>query len=1440
MSDYGIKALRTDADRPLSSFCGKPIGLDTFLPLAISITEALSRLHKQKIVHKRISPQHILINQESGRVSFADPVTPSSDAPRSGISRNFTTGHEAAVSPAYLSPEQLGKVNRIVDYRSDLYSLGVTFYELLTGRPPFQAQDLLEWVHCHFARIPKAPVQLVPAIPPVVSDIVVKLLAKTVEDRYQTVTGLKHDLVRCLAQYQSGRDIELFPLAEGDLSDQLLIPEKLYGREKDIDLLFKAYERVQKRGLPEMVMIAGYSGIGKTSLVGQLFSLVARERGFFIAGKFDQYRRNIPYSTIIEAFQILIRQLLTENEGLLNEWKTQLQIALGKNGQIIVDIFPQIELIIGGQPPVPELPPAEAENRFKMVLLQFLGVFSQKEHPLVIFLDDLQWADSASLRLIEHIITDNDTRYLLLIGAYRENEVTSTHPLRLSIETICNSQAISQTITLAPLSFRDLGSLIADTFHVEQLQHESFIRLVYEKTAGNPFFVIQFLMTMHSERLVAFNADKGCWQWDVERIRAKGYSDNVVDLMTAKLQKLPVETRETLRLGACIGNRFELSSVTAINGRTAEVTRQWLEEAMQEMLLVTTEADCYAFSHDRVQQAAYSLTPEEDRNALHLQIGRLMLQKSDSAAIGEKIFEIVNQLNLGAAFISERVEKIRVAGLDLIAGKKAKLSSAYLAALNYFSQGVSLLDEDCWKSDFDLSFNLYRELGEAEYLNSNYANSKKIVDLLLDKAKSDLQRAELYNILIIQNTLMAEYREAIGFGRKALSLLNVNLPENNYRHELGLELSKYREILGDREISSLVNDPEMTDSHNRVSLELLANMLVPARYSDGSLFALIAVITVNLSLKFGPTAKSTVGYTAFGMVLQSAMNNFQDGYKFGDLALRISERFNNPAQKCQTCLVLGHYLNHWVRHLKWADDFLTDGFNDGLAVGEMQWTGYTLAYKLFQPFYRGLQISLLQKELPALLSFTRKTKNQWATDTLLGLQLALSSLAGNGLSDETAFDHAPENAESSFMAECQDRKSFGALGRYAVLKVQIYFLFGQFEKALQAVAMAQELTGFFSSSISIAELNFFSSLVSAALFSGADEESKKQYLHTIAENQVMMRVWADHCGENFNHKYLLVEAECARLTGRMLDAEHFYEEAVLAAREHGFIQNEAIANELASRFYRDRGLRTNSKAYLKEARLCYSRWGAADKVRQLDQLYPQFHQEEDAAVAKAFGVQLGNLDAVAAIKASQAISGEIVLARLVETLMRTVLETGGAQKGVLLLSHGEDLVIEAEARVVGQAIKVSQPDHQPLESTLPVSLINYVKRTSEVVIVDDVSRQNMFAADEYVMKDSPVSMLGLPLLRQSKMIGMLYLENTLISGAFSGQRIAVLELLAAQAAISLENAALYQERSRAEQALRESEEKYRAIFEDSGTPLLFIEEDKTVSICNRAFEKLTG
>lgn len=1424
---------------PLADLCGTPMGLVPFLGFAVGIARALAEVHKDNIVLKSIRPANIMVDSVSGTVRLTNP---SSNSPRLPGTRDAETGGRLDTALAYMSPEQLGRLKRVVDTRSDLYSLGITFYEMLVGAPPFTADDLLGWVHCHFARMPKAPIQLVPAIPPVVSEIVMKLLAKAVEERYQTAAGLLLDLEKCWSLLEAEGDIESFPLATGDISERLLIPDKLYGRQAEIDLLHQAFSRVAGRGLPETILLAGYSGIGKTSLVRELYGPVIKQHGFFITGKFDQYKRNIPYSTIIEAFQRLIRQILTEQEDRLTGWRERLQRALGINSRLLIDIIPQIELIIGKQPPAPQLPVTEAESRFTMVFRQFVDVFCQREHPMVIFLDDLQWADAASLTLIERLTTDRDIRYLLMIGAYRDNEVDPSHPLMSAVRRIDGSEAILQTIGLSPLSFGELGHLLADTLRTDRMEVEPLTRLIYKKTGGNPFFAIQFLMTLSSGHLIEFDPALQRWKWDIGKIQSKDYTDNVVDLLAAKFRRLPQRTREALKLAACIGNIFDLESLAIIGKTTEKSLEKDLREAVRESLLFALRGKRYMFFHDRIQQAAYANIPDEQRNKLHLQIGRLLLDRLPQQAIDEKVFDIVNHFNMAADLIDDRKEKERVAELNLLAGRKAKAGTAFASAISYFISGMAQLSDDSWQTQKELTFSLYKAGAECEYLNGNFIEAERLLSQIFGNTDNKIGIAAATGIKILLSMTRGRNDLAVEAAGTCLRLFGIEIPAHPTWEQVREAYDNVWINIGSSSIEDLIDLPDMTDPEIRAAMEVLSVTITPSVYTDKNLLILVLCHMVNLSLMFGITEASASGFVWFGVVLGGpAFREFSRAFSFGKLACDLVEKRNMAGQKGRVLVTFASLVNPWSRHIQSSIDILRVGFEAARQAGDITFACYGCQHLIVQLITKGDPLDEVFNESESRLEFVRKAKFKLSEYVIISQQRLIQNLRGRTQSF-SSFSDADFNEVDFERYLAENRKNLASAEfRYYIRKLQARFLSEDYPEAQKAMLKAKDLLWTSPSFLEVPEYYYYGGLLLAALYDDTSSpKEKEKYQRNLSVHQRQFEDWPQYCPENFLNKQALLSAELARISDKVQEAEHLYEQAVQSARKHGFVQNEGLANELASRFYRRRGFETIAHAYLKEARSCYSRWGADGKVRHLERQYPRLVQDEEAAATKALGIQVGHLDAVAVIKASQAISGEIVLARLLETLMRIIVENVGAQKGCLVLVHDDGLKIEVVAMVEGQDIKVVQPIPGDPATLLPLSMLNYIRRTGETVIVDDATGPNMFSSDPYIQGMQPVSALCLPLVRQSKIVGIVYLENNLVKAAFTKERIAVLELLSAQAAISLENAVLYFERSRAEQALRESEEKYRAIFENSGTPLIFIEEDKTISICNRAFERLSG
>ena len=1436
-----------------------------FLHLAIPIAETLSQIHAANVIHKNINPSNIVFNRETGQIKIID----------FGISTIFTCENPIIKNPhilegtlAYMSPEQTGRMNRTLDYRTDFYSLGVTFYQLLTGQLPFEANDALELVHCHIARQPIDPDQLVPEIPQVISNLVMKLLAKTAEERYQSAKGLKADLEKCQRQLETRGKISDFSLARRDISGKFQIPQKLYGRQSEIATLLTAFERIATgknfyQYPREMMLVAGYSGIGKSALVQEIYKPITERCGYFIAGKYDQFQRNIPYAAIVQAFRFLVQQLLSESATQLNQWRENLLAALGSNGQLIIDVIPEVELIVGPQPSIANLEPTEMQNLFNLVFQNFVSVFCQASHPLVIFLDDLQWADSASLNLLELLMSDNQIQYLFLIGAYRDNEVSLIHPLTITIDKLKNQGVAINQIILEPLNLQEVTHLIAETLSQAPSQVQSLAELIMNKTQGNPFFFNEFFKALYQNNLLTFDWQQGRWQWDIAKIEKRCITDNVVELMIDKLKKLPVVTQEVLRLAACVGNHFDLQTLAIINKKSPEATFSELLPAVKRgVILPTSELEAlagevidspllifnYKFLHDRVQQAAYSLIDEQQKKLIHLQIGRLLLANTSPEQKADRIFDLVAHFNQARELIQDSQEKLELVQLNLEAGKKAKGATAYTAAKEYLQIGKNLLGNNGYKKHYDLFFKLHKELAEGEYLNGDFEQAENLIQFTLTKTQDAIEKAELYQILIVLYATNAQYDQAIQAGRKGLSLLGIELPETNLQKALEQEILQVKEKLGNRAIASLIDNPEMTVPLKKAAIKILGSMDAAAYMSSTYLFALLAVKQVNICLEEGNIREASKFYADYGIVLIHILGDYQNAYEFGELALKLSEKFHNHRQKCKASLILSFWLSCWLKHLKSSDILLKDGYQSGLKSGEIQYFGFTLAYTLFNDFYRGIPLESIGKRIDDFSSFCQKTKNYLAVELIQALQLVLYNLTG--LSNDQGSFQDEHISELTYLA---GEHSPHAICIFNILKSQALYLHNLPEAALQSILQAKISLDLIASQYFISEHNFYYSLILAALYPQATKDQQQQYWRQLESNQKQMKIWADNCPDNFLHKYLLVTAEMARISGQWPEAIDFYDRAIDSARAAEFMQQEALGNELAGKFWLERDKHTFAQIYFKKARQGYQLWGAKPKVEILDDCYPQFLTTSAAGLSKPFLSTASeisqnthqSIDLATVIKASQAISSEIALDKLLEKLLKTLIENAGAQKGLLLLpSQGElenlDIrwVIKAEGIAEGEGITIRQSSpvnlleftHNPLLST---AIVNYVTRTQESVILNDAVHEGQFIRDPYIVATQPKSVLCLPLLNQAKLCGILYLENNLTTGAFTPDRLEILKLLSSQAAISLENAQLYV-------ALSESERKLAQFLEAVPVGIFVINAKGQPYYANQTAQEILG
>jgi PAS domain S-box-containing protein len=1413
---------------PLLRLTGRPREIASFLRLAIGIATALAQVHQRGLIHKDIKPANVLVNSATGQVWFMG----------FGIASRLPRERQAPAPPeliagtlAYMAPEQTGRMNRSIDSRSDLYALGVTLYEMLTGELPFAASDPMAWMHCHIARQPAPPNERVAGIPLLLSAIVMKLLAKNAEDRYQTAAGLTVDLRKCLTEWESHRGIEPFPLGASDASDRLMAPEKLYGREHEIETLLGAFDRVVTNGAAELVLVSGYSGIGKTSVVNELHKALVPSRGLFASGKFDQYKRDIPYATLAQAFQSLVRPLLGQSEAALGRWRDVLQEALGPNGQLIVNLVPELELIVGTQPPVADLPPQEATNRFQMVFRRFLGVFAREEHPLVLFLDDLQWLDAATLDLLEHLVTHPEVRHLLLIGAYRDNEVGPAHPLLRTLDGIRDAGARVEEIVLTPLGLDDIGQLAADALHCWPEGARPLAELVREKTSGNPFFAIQFLTALNEEGLLAFDPAAPAWRWDIDRIRAKGYTDNVVDLMAEKLERLSVPTREALKLLACLGNVADVVTLTLVYEETEEAMHAALWEAARAGL-VLREQGGYAFLHDRVQEAAYALIPEGERAAVHLRIGRMLLPHTPSSELEERIFEVVNHLDRGATLITLQREKLQLAELNMIAGRKAKASTAYKSALSYFAAGIELLGDDPWENEHDLACRLGFERAECEYLSRNFDEALRQFDALLAHARTTLEKADIHRVVVDLHTNIIALEEAIARGQEALRLFGIDIPSHPSHQTVATEYEAIWRSLGHRSIEELIDLPLMTDPEIKAAMSILAVLYGASVATDRNLLLLCGCHMVNMSIRHGNCDASVVAYGYLGMHLGPFFGDYQQGFRFGRLGYDLMEKRKLLAYRGKIEFIIGCFISFWVQPLIRGIGHLGSALKAATDVGDLNVASYCCDCLVSHKLVAGESLDRVYSESEKLLDFASETKFDPARQIIIRARRFI--LAMQGLTVKLSSFSGSEFEEDEYERFMEGYGWVTVICGYYTLKLQARVMSGDYQAAIAARARAEPMLWSIVGMTHEAEYHFYGALAWACHYDEAPLDERPQLLAKLQAHQERLEIWADTCPENFQNRRALISAEIARIENRSLDAERLYEEAVRLAREHGFVQNEGLANELAARFHAARGLETIANAYLRNARNCYDRWGAHGKVKQLDERYPHLQGERAPTSPTAtIGAPLEQLDVKGVIKASQAVSGEIVIDRLIETLMRIAIEHAGAERGLLILLRGDAIQIEAKARTDEKMVEVTVRQEAVTPAEIPESLLHTVIRTRQSVILDDASAENPFSADDYIREKRARSVLCLPLVKQTKLIGVLYLENNLASHVFTPARISLLELLASQAAISLENARLYGE-------LTMSEERWRNLFEGVPVGVSMVGLDRCYVAANRAFQRMTG
>ncbi len=1416
-----------------------PLTVGQFWSIALQIVDILHQFYQQRIIHKDVKPANILIQPETGQIKLID-FSIASLLPHE--TQEIQNPNVLEGTLAYLSPEQTGRMNRGIDYRSDFYSLGVTFFELLTGELPFRADDPMEMVHAHLAKQPLSICDLNPELPVLLSEIVHKLMAKNAEDRYQSALGLKHDLMRCRDEYQATGKHAWFQLGERDISDRFLIPEKLYGREQEVKTLLNAFGRVAN-GASELMLVAGFSGVGKTAVVNEVHKPIVRWHGYFIKGKYDQFNRDLPFSAFVHAFRDLIGQLLSCDDVQLAEWKAKILAAVGDNGQLLIEVIPELEQVIGSQPPVPELSGSAAQHRFNLLFQKFITVFTTPDHPLVVFLDDLQWADSASLNLLKLLLTECDRGYLFIIGAYRDNEVFPAHPLMLTLDEIQKAQATIHTLTLAPLKQDDVNRLIADTFSCTCDRALPFTELVYLKTAGNPFFITQFLKALHDDGLITFDWQVGYWQCDLANVRSLSLTDDVVEFMALQLQKLPPATQTALKLAACVGNQFDLATLAVVSEQSELETASVLWKALEERFIIPTnevyrfyqnavildsqsdipaadhqkpDAVCYRFLHDRVQQAAYTLIPETQKKVTHLKIGRRLLKMMAPAERDGMLFDITNQLNMGVDLITDSAEQLELAQLNLRAGHKAKASTAHDSAVRYLTSGVALLPSDGWHSQYDLALRLHIEKAEAEYLAIAFESATETANTALHHAATLLDQVSVYELQMQIHIAQLQMLQAVDIGLHVLEKLKIPLATLTGQESLIVDLpNRYQ----------LQDLPVMTDPYQLSAMQIMRTLCAPVFMAKPEIFPQLIITMVNLCIEHGNSELSSFAYGFYGLLL-SGMGKLDEGYQAGQIALHLLNHFDSKDLKAKVYNLFNSNIRSWKEHAKASIVPLQDAVQSGLETGDIEWGGYSAANLCSYLFFSGENLVTVTQQQAIYVDLCIQIKQDIPihfSQIWRQLGLNLQSLA----SDRTllvgdSFD------EVQTLPRLIEAKSGTCLFIFYIAKTILLYQLGTYKQALQQVELAIEQLGAAFGFMQVVMLNFYYSLILLALYTEAEASQQSAYLQQVYVNQEQLQFWATHAPMNNQHRYDLVEAVKAEVLGDFSSACMLYDRAIAGAKDNDYPQEAALASELAAKFYLGWDKERIAQAYMIEAYYGYARWGAKAKLVDLEQYYPQLLtpilQQAQAPLSihetvfatgtvvstSASSTSLSDsLDLMAILKASQTLSGEIELEQLIGTLLLTVIQTSGATHCTLMLSEGQQLTVQARAELTGSnhiETQILHPAQSLADSgVVPISLVTTVKRSRQPVVITNAAQDPLLTSDAYIQNWQPKSLLCSPILQQGKLLGIVYLENNLATAAFTHDRVELLNLLCAQAAISLENARLYRQAQAYTQQLEASQ-----------------------------------
>mgnify|MGYP000937134844 FL=1 len=1418
------------------------------LSLAMDLTRCISQIHSAGIIHGKLEPANIIVNSHTNEIKIVDFSTASKAIYGENPFR-LSSLLEGAIS--YMSPEQTGRLNLGVDYRSDYYSLGVILYQIFTGRLPFESDDPLELVHCHIAIKPVPPSTVIVKIPEPVSEIILKLMEKNPDSRYQSAPGILFDLEFCRDQLLSRGEVGSFRIGSRDVPEKLAISSRIYGRRDETAQILAAFDR-SRAGSKELIIVSGRAGVGKTSLVDGSKGIIRSRHGYFVSGKFDQLHRDILDNAVLLSFREIVNQLLSEDEETVAGWKKDFLNALGPNCQVIIDIIPELEMIVGPQPAVLKLEPKESENRFKIEFQNFLSVFCRSEHPITIFLDDIQWADIFSLKLLEFMLFDPDTRFLLVIVSFREEEVDKSHPFVTTLNTLRGHDIPIKTINLQPLSRDTTGVLVADTLRTGPDSVRDLTELIYQRTQGNPFFLKEFLKSIYDERIIEFDQSSGLWKWESSGVASRDVTRNVAALLEDRIGKLPSSCRGLLKLAACMGARFDLESLAWGSGDLPSVVAYKLAPAVDQGLIhplddghrlaemgfvdesknVRVE---YKFAHDRIQQTSYSLIPDGEKGLWHKRLGNGILSHVPKDAFEGRMFDIVTHLNLASQQDDPLENRLQLAEFNLKAGRKARESIAYEIALSHFRIGAEVLGDRGWDNNYGLMLDLLTEATTVSFLAARFDEMNEFAAQVVKHARNVLDSVNVYEVRIQAHIAQNRRLEAVRTALPVLRLLGERFPDRPGKINVISQMLMTKLILWRKDLEHLSELPGMTDPRKLAAMRIFRSVISAAYTVAPEVFAIMIFRMVRISVRYGLARESALAFAAYAMVMVALINDVDSCSKIGDLAMKMAMNPYCAGDRTRVTFVFYSFIKTRTQATRDGLEGLIQNYRLGLELGDFEYAAVSAAFYCTHSYGAGKELPDLEKEVSKLaraIGRMRQDTTRFLVEVyhqeILNMMEPSEDpclLRGDACDEAIMLPSLTEAGENSILCAIH------------VQKLRLCYLFRDYLTAIHNYEMARNYLEGAKGSMLAPIIMFYGSLARLAVFDELDHNKRKEVMKEVLRNQRDLKRWASSAPMNFLHKFHLVEAERLRVLKRTHEAMDHFDLSITMAKENHYVNEQALAYEKAAMFLISLGNLNRARYYLEEAINCYVIWGAGAKVKDLVDNYSELVGMSPPAFRSSPDIHLGevkgqDLDLTAVIRASQSISAEIVFEKLLKKLMNIVIQIGGAEKGLLLMESGGSLTVQAEAFSVPTHELERHPEGNDADNVFSSAIVNYVSRTKRPLILDDAANDHIFSNDRYIKYRSPKSVCCIPVMSGGQLTGILYMENNQAKGAFTSGRLEMLNVLATQAATSIQNATLYRN-------LDESARRYESLFQNA-QEAIFITDQHKLKFCNPRTVELTG